>query len=156
MNRKLIAAICLMLAFCIGIFFYAEWEKARFEASLSKLSKPITFDEIEISDHDAKVIDFFEEHNPEWAAWKKKKLVHEAEYEALNKELEALFPFPLRLDTVALDTVALNAAVEKVEAFRKSLSGKEKRAFHEKGEVLRRRLETWMETQKTIDAEEPD
>ena len=86
-----------------------------------------------------------------------KKLVHEAEYEALNKELEALFPFPLRLDTVALDTVATTVAtVEKVEAFRKSLSGKEKRAFHEKGEVLRRRLETWIETQKTIDAEEPD
>ena len=34
MNRKLIAAIGLMLAFCIGIFFYAEWEKARFKASL--------------------------------------------------------------------------------------------------------------------------
>ena len=152
MNRKLIAAIVLILAACLAVYFYAEWEKARFDASLSKLSKPITFDEIEISDHDAKVIDFFEEHNPEWAAWKKKKLVHEAEYEALNKELDALFPFPLRLDTVATTV----ATVEKVEAFRKSLSGKEKRAFHKKGEVLRRRLETWMETQKTIDAEEPD
>ena len=33
MNRKLIAAIVLIAA-CIGLYFYAEWEKARFDASL--------------------------------------------------------------------------------------------------------------------------
>ena len=34
MNRKLIAAIGLIIAVCIGLYFYAEWEKARFDASL--------------------------------------------------------------------------------------------------------------------------
>ena len=34
MNRKLIAAIVLIIAACIGLHFYVEWEKARFDASL--------------------------------------------------------------------------------------------------------------------------
>ena len=34
MNRKLIAAIGLIIAACIGLYFYTEWEKARFDASL--------------------------------------------------------------------------------------------------------------------------
>ena len=37
MNRKLIAAISLIIAVCIGLYFYAEWEKARFDASLPQL-----------------------------------------------------------------------------------------------------------------------
>ena len=36
MNKKLIAAIGFMLAFCIGIYFYAEWQKKEFDASLPK------------------------------------------------------------------------------------------------------------------------
>ena len=40
MNRKLIAAIGLMLAFCIGIFFYAEWQKRKFDASLPEPPAP--------------------------------------------------------------------------------------------------------------------
>ena len=140
MNRKLIAAIVLILAACLAVLFYPEWEKARVVASLSK---PITFDEIEISDHDAKVIDFFEEHHPEWAAWKKKKLVHEAEWEAVQKELDALIP-------PGLDTGA------KIDAFMKSLSDKEKQALRAKAKPLVRRLAACLETQKTIDAEEPD
>lgn len=34
LNRMLIAGLALILAFCIGIYFYAEWQKARFDASL--------------------------------------------------------------------------------------------------------------------------
>ena len=34
MNRTLIAPIGFMLAFCAGIFFYAEWQKRVFDASL--------------------------------------------------------------------------------------------------------------------------
>ena len=34
MNKKLIAGIVLILAFCIGFYFYAEWQKAAFDASL--------------------------------------------------------------------------------------------------------------------------
>ena len=40
MNRTLIAAIGFIVAFCIGIYFYAEWEKARFEASLPQPPAP--------------------------------------------------------------------------------------------------------------------
>ena len=36
MNRKLIAAIVVIIAVCIGIYFWTEWEKARFDASLPK------------------------------------------------------------------------------------------------------------------------
>lgn len=143
MNRKLIAVIVLVFAACLVVHFYAQWEKARFDASLAKLSKPITFDEIEISDHDAKVIDFFEEHHPEWAAWKKRKLVHEAEVIQLDQEFDALIPPEVR-------------TIGKIDAFMKSLSDKEKRVLREKLKPLVRRLETWIETQKTIDAEEPD
>ena len=41
MNRTLIAAICLMLAFCTGIFFYAEWQKQKFDASLPEPPAPV-------------------------------------------------------------------------------------------------------------------
>ena len=34
MNHRLIAAIVLILALCIGLYFWAEWEKTRFDASL--------------------------------------------------------------------------------------------------------------------------
>lgn len=34
MNRKLIVAIVVLIAACIGLHFWAEWEKARFDASL--------------------------------------------------------------------------------------------------------------------------
>ena len=34
LNRTFIAAIVLILAFCIGVYFYAEWQKAAFDASL--------------------------------------------------------------------------------------------------------------------------
>lgn len=34
LNRTLIAGIVLILAFCIGFYFYAEWQKAAFDASL--------------------------------------------------------------------------------------------------------------------------
>ena len=34
MNRKLIAAIVVIIAACIGLHFYAQWEMARFDASL--------------------------------------------------------------------------------------------------------------------------
>ena len=40
MNRTLIAAIGLMLAFCAGIFFYAEWQKQKFDASLPEPPAP--------------------------------------------------------------------------------------------------------------------
>ena len=40
MNRTLIAAIGLILAFCIGIFFYAEWQKQKFDASLPEPPAP--------------------------------------------------------------------------------------------------------------------
>ena len=40
MNRTLIAAIGLILAFCIGIFFYAEWQKREFDASLPEPPAP--------------------------------------------------------------------------------------------------------------------
>ena len=36
MNRKLIVAIGVIIAVCIGIYFWTEWEKARFDASLPK------------------------------------------------------------------------------------------------------------------------
>ena len=148
MNRKtMVIAIAILIAFC-GIYFWAEWQKHAFDAEISKLLKPLTFDEIEISDHDAKVIDFFEDYHPEWAEWKKRKLTHEAEWEALQKEFDALIPLPPGLDPVQEGA--------KIEAFKKSLSDKEKRAFHKKAEALRPRLEAWIEAEKTIDAEEPD
>ena len=34
LNHKLIAGIVLIIAACIGIYFWGEWEKARFDASL--------------------------------------------------------------------------------------------------------------------------
>lgn len=35
MNAKtLISAICILIAICLAFYFYAEWEKARFDASL--------------------------------------------------------------------------------------------------------------------------
>ena len=34
MNRKLIAAIVVIIAVCIGIYFWTEWQIARFDASL--------------------------------------------------------------------------------------------------------------------------
>ena len=37
MNRKLIAAIVVIIAVCIGIYFWTEWEKARFDASLPEV-----------------------------------------------------------------------------------------------------------------------
>ena len=40
MNKKLIAAIGFMFAFCIGIFFYAEWQKQKFDASLPEPPAP--------------------------------------------------------------------------------------------------------------------
>ena len=36
MKRKFIAAIVVIIAVCIGIYFWTEWEKARFDASLPK------------------------------------------------------------------------------------------------------------------------
>ena len=36
MKRKLIVAIVVIIAVCIGIYFWTEWEKARFDASLPK------------------------------------------------------------------------------------------------------------------------
>lgn len=40
MNRKLIAAIVLIVAACVAVYFYAEWEKARFDASLPEVPAP--------------------------------------------------------------------------------------------------------------------
>ena len=40
MNKKLIAAIGFMLAFCAGIYFYAEWLKQKFDASLPEPPAP--------------------------------------------------------------------------------------------------------------------
>ena len=37
MKRKLIAAIVVIIAVCIGIYFWTEWEKARFDASLPEV-----------------------------------------------------------------------------------------------------------------------
>ena len=42
MNRTLIAAIVVIIAACIGLHFWAEWEKARFDASLPKPPEPTT------------------------------------------------------------------------------------------------------------------
>lgn len=36
MARQLVIASGLLIAFCAGIFFYAEWQKKRFDASLPK------------------------------------------------------------------------------------------------------------------------
>ena len=36
MKRKLIVAIVVIIAVCTGIYFWTEWEKARFDASLAK------------------------------------------------------------------------------------------------------------------------
>ena len=41
MNRKtMVIAIGILLAFCIGIHFYAEWQKQKFDASLPKPPTP--------------------------------------------------------------------------------------------------------------------
>ena len=40
MNKKLIAVIVIILAACLAVHFYAEWEKARFDASLSEPPAP--------------------------------------------------------------------------------------------------------------------
>lgn len=45
MNRTLVATIVIILASCIGLQFYAEWEKARFDASLPEV--PILLWDIE-------------------------------------------------------------------------------------------------------------
>ena len=50
MNRKLIAAIGLMLAFCIGIFFYAEWQKQKFDASLPEPPTPTEVQAVETTE----------------------------------------------------------------------------------------------------------
>lgn len=49
LNRTLIAAIVLILAFCIGIYFYAEWQKAAFDASLPE--PPPATEQAEQSEH---------------------------------------------------------------------------------------------------------
>ena len=69
MNRKLIAAIIFIIAACIGLHFYAEWEKARFDASLPQ---PPAVEEQQVSDDTAE--DVIEEttgghwHGDEWHA----------------------------------------------------------------------------------------
>ena len=41
MNRKtIVIAIGFLIAFCIGIFFYAEWQKQKFDASLPEPPVP--------------------------------------------------------------------------------------------------------------------
>ena len=35
MNAKtLISSICILLAICLSLYFYAEWQKQRFDAAL--------------------------------------------------------------------------------------------------------------------------
>ena len=198
MNRTLIAAIGLMLAFCAGIFFYAEWQKRAFDASLpeppapiqvraaettgghwhgdewhaephnagfvtpiadppevdfsvqpiaaSETELPLTFEDIDISEEMAEILALYDVHNPEWAAWKRKHLVHRAEEQRLQEEWHALIP-------PGLDTI------EKAEAFIKgldSLSDEEKLAFVEKLEVLVQKGEALSEKRKALWAEEPD
>ena len=50
MNRKLIAAIVVIIAVCIGIYFWTEWEKARFDASLPKPPVPEQVRPAEVND----------------------------------------------------------------------------------------------------------
>ena len=50
MNRKLIAAIVVIIAVCIGIYFWTEWEKARFDASLPKPPVPEQVRAAEVND----------------------------------------------------------------------------------------------------------
>ena len=198
MNWTLIAAIGIILAFCAGIFFYAEWQKRAFDASLpeppapiqvraaetagghwhgdewhaephnaafvtpiadetevnlgvqpiaaSETELPLTFEDIDISDEMAEILALYDVHNPEWAAWKKKHLVLQAEEQRLQAEWDALIP-------PGLDTI------EKAEAFTKgldSLSDEEKLAFVEKLEALGPKVEALAERRKALWAEQPD
>ena len=42
MNRTLVIAISILLAFCAGIYFWTEWQKKEFDASLPKPPEPTT------------------------------------------------------------------------------------------------------------------
>lgn len=69
MNRKLIAAIIAIIAACLGLHFWAEWEKARFDESLPQLP---TVEELQVSEDTAE--DVAEDtggghwHGDEWHA----------------------------------------------------------------------------------------
>ena len=201
MNMKTMAiAIGFIVAFCAGIFFYAEWQKREFDASLPQppapvqtraaettgghwhgdewhaephnanlvtpfadppevdfsvkptaaaaadTERPLTFDDVYVSDEMAEILALYDVHNPEWSAWKRKHLVHRAEEQRLQEEWHALIP-------PGLDTI------EKAEAFIKrtdSLSDEEKLAFVEKLEELVQKGEALAEKRKALWAEEPD
>ena len=65
MNRTLIAAIGLMLAFCIGIFFYAEWQKREFDASLPEPPAPT---EVQAAETEGGHTEGGHRHGDEWHA----------------------------------------------------------------------------------------
>ena len=51
MNQKtIVIAIGFIITFCLGIFFYAEWEKARFDASLPQPPTEVQAAETETND----------------------------------------------------------------------------------------------------------
>ena len=115
-------------------------------ASETLSERPLTFDDIDISDKMAEILALYDVHNPEWSAWKRKHLVHRAEEQRLQEEWHALIP-------PGLDTV------EKAEAFIKrtdSLSDEEKLAFVEKLEALVQKGEALHEQWKALMAEQPD
>ena len=50
MNRTLVIAISILLAFCAGIYFWTEWQKKEFDASLPK---PPAVEEQQVTDDTA-------------------------------------------------------------------------------------------------------
>ena len=50
MNRTLVIAISILLAFCAGIYFWTEWQKKEFDASLPEPPAPVQVQAAETND----------------------------------------------------------------------------------------------------------
>ena len=50
MNRTLVIAISILLAFCAGIYFWTEWQKKEFDASLPEPPAPVQVRAAETND----------------------------------------------------------------------------------------------------------
>ena len=147
MKRKFIAAIVVIIAVCIGIYFWTEWEKARFDASLPEVPVPEQVREAEVNDGHAGG----HWHGDEWHA--EPHVADEAppvqpvtrpaetdEMEAARQREEALKLPPIQPDELDLEREAIQVDLDALLEQRGTLSPAEYR----KGiDDIMRRLQVW-------------
>ncbi len=138
-----VIAIAILIAFCTGIYFWAEWQKQEFDASLEDiLATPEYVERL-------RVIRSTKGYSPEYRAWAEKEIILRAEGELLDRE----DPFPHISGEGGIEMINKRVAEEHQRIA--NMMPEERLAFAEKLKTHMQKQEDWWERSRAHDAKRP-